>query len=45
MLVQSVIESISDPKRTGLGTGRFITTRLSFVAVPEASVPPATPMR
>ncbi len=39
VLVQSVIEAISDPKRTGLGTGRFITTRLSFVAVPETSVP------
>ena len=30
MLVQSVIEAISDPKRTGLGTGRFITTRLNL---------------
>ena len=26
VLVRSVIESISDPKRTGLGTGRFVTT-------------------
>jgi uncharacterized OB-fold protein len=41
VLVQSVIESITAPKRTGLGTGRFITTRLDFVAVPEASVPAA----
>jgi uncharacterized OB-fold protein/acyl dehydratase len=41
VLVQSVIEAISDPKRTGLGAGRFITTRLDYVAVPEASVPPA----
>ncbi len=41
VLVRSVIESVSDPKRTGLGTGRFLTTRLDFVAVPEADVPPA----
>ena len=27
VLARSVIESISDPKRTGLGSGRFITTR------------------
>ena len=40
LLVRSVIESISEPKRTGLGTGRFITTRQDFVAVPDASVPP-----
>ena len=39
VLVQSVIESITEPKRTGLGTGRFLTTRLDFVAVPDASVP------
>ena len=39
LLVRSVIEAISDPKRTGLGTGRFVTTRLDFVAVPDASVP------
>jgi uncharacterized OB-fold protein len=38
-LVQSVIESISDPKRTGLGTGRFVTSRQDFVAVPDADVP------
>jgi uncharacterized OB-fold protein len=38
----SVIEAISDPKRTGLGTGRFVTTRLDFVAVPEADVPEGT---
>jgi uncharacterized protein len=37
--VRSVIEAISDPKRTGLGTGRFITTRLDYVAVPDADVP------
>jgi uncharacterized OB-fold protein len=39
VLVRSVIESISDPKRTMLGTGRFVTTRLDYVAVPDASVP------
>ena len=38
LLVRSVIEAISDPKRTGLGTGRFITTRLDYVAVPDADV-------
>ena len=41
VLARSVIESISDPKRTGLGTGRFITTRQDYVAVPEADVPAA----
>jgi uncharacterized protein len=39
VLVRSVIETISEPKRTGLGTGRFITTRLDYVAVPDASAP------
>jgi uncharacterized OB-fold protein len=39
LLVRSVIESISQPKRTGLGTGRFVTTRQDYVAVPDASVP------
>jgi uncharacterized OB-fold protein len=39
LLVRSVIESISEPKRTGLGTGRFITTRQDFVAVPDSTVP------
>jgi len=39
LLVRSVIESISEPKRTGLGTGRFVTTRQDFVAVPDSSVP------
>ncbi len=38
LLVRSVIEAISDPKRTGLGTGRFITTRLDYVAVPDSDV-------
>jgi len=39
LLVSSVIEDISDPKRTGLGTGRFVTTRLEFTAVADATVP------
>jgi uncharacterized OB-fold protein len=39
LLVRSTIEAISDPKRTGLGTGRFITTRLEFTAVDDADVP------
>ena len=39
VLVRSFIESITDPKRTGLGTGRFVTTRQDYVAVPDASVP------
>jgi len=38
LLVRSVIEGITDPKRTGLGTGRFITTRLDFTAVADAEV-------
>jgi len=43
LLVREVIEAISDPKRTGLGTGRFVTTRLDFVARPDAEVPPGDP--
>jgi len=39
LLVSSTIESISDPKRTGLGTGRFVTTRLDFTAVADNEVP------
>jgi uncharacterized protein len=39
LLVRSVIEAISDPKRTGLGTGRFLTTRMDFTAVPDGDVP------
>jgi uncharacterized OB-fold protein/acyl dehydratase len=39
LLVRSVMESISEPKRTGLGTGRFITTRQDYVAVPDSAVP------
>ena len=41
VLMRSVIEAISDPKRTALGTGRFLTTRIDFVAVPDADVPPS----
>jgi 3-oxo-4,17-pregnadiene-20-carboxyl-CoA hydratase alpha subunit len=40
LLARSSIESISDPKRTALGTGRFLTTRLDFVSVPDSDVPP-----
>ncbi len=39
VLVRSVIESISDPKRTALGDGHFVTTRMDYVAVPDADVP------
>ena len=41
LLVRSIVESISEPKRTGLGTGRFVTTRMEFTAVPDAEVPHA----
>ncbi len=44
LVVRSVIESISDPKRTALGTGRFITNRLDYVAVPDADVPAGVPV-
>jgi uncharacterized OB-fold protein len=39
LLVRSVIESISEPKRTALGIGRFFTTLQEYVAVPDSSVP------
>ena len=39
LFVRTVIESISDPKRTGLGTGRFVTTRLDFTAISDNEVP------
>jgi uncharacterized protein len=39
LLVRSVIEDISEPKRTALGTGRFITTRLDYTAVLDTDVP------
>ena len=41
LFARSFIESISEPKRTGLGPGRFITTRLEFTATPDADVPEA----
>lgn len=37
VLARSVLEDVSAPKRTGLGEGRFVTTRTDFFAVPEAS--------
>lgn len=40
LVVSSVIESVSGVKETGLGTGRFATTRLDFVALPDADVGP-----
>jgi uncharacterized OB-fold protein len=39
LLVRSVIESITEPKRTALGIGRFFTTMQEYVAVPDAAVP------
>jgi uncharacterized OB-fold protein/acyl dehydratase len=39
LMVRSSIEDISEPKRTALGTGRFLTTRLEYRAVPNAEVP------
>jgi uncharacterized OB-fold protein len=33
-----VIESVSDVKTTALGAGRFVTTRVDFVAVDDAAV-------
>ena len=44
LVVRSVIESVSDPKRTGLGTGRFVTNRMDYVAVPDADVPAGVPV-
>ena len=44
LVVRSVIESISDPKRTALGTGRFVTNRMDYVAVPDADVPAGEPV-
>ncbi len=43
LVVRSVIESISEAKRTGLGTGRFVTTRMDFVALADAEVPAGSP--
>jgi uncharacterized OB-fold protein/acyl dehydratase len=41
LLARTVIEAISERKHTGLGTGRFYTTRYDFMAVPDADVPEA----
>ena len=38
VVMTSVIESISDVKTTGLGVGRFMTSRLDFLAVPDDSI-------
>jgi len=38
VLISSVIEAISDRKQTALGEGRFATSSLRFVAVPDESV-------
>jgi uncharacterized OB-fold protein len=38
VVVSSVIEAVSSVKKTGLGTGRFITTRLDFAAVSAQTV-------
>jgi uncharacterized protein len=39
LLARSYIEASTDPTRTRLGPGRFITTRFEFTAVPDAGVP------
>jgi uncharacterized OB-fold protein len=41
LFVCSILESVSDPKRTGLGTGRFVTTRMEFTAHSDLEVPEA----
>ncbi len=40
VVASSVIEDITEGKRTGLGDGRFVTTRVDFVAVPDVAVGP-----
>ncbi|HVX21518.1 MAG TPA: OB-fold domain-containing protein [Acidimicrobiales bacterium] len=40
VVVTSVIESISDVKKTALGVGRFFTSRLDYLAVPDSSLAP-----
>jgi uncharacterized protein len=40
VVMTSVIESVSDVKTTGLGVGRFMTSRLDFLAVPDDSIGP-----
>jgi uncharacterized protein len=39
LFVRSTLESISDPKRTALGTGRFVTTLMEFTALADNEVP------
>jgi uncharacterized protein len=39
VFVRSTLESVSEPKRTGLGTGRFVTTRMEFTAHSDLEVP------
>jgi uncharacterized OB-fold protein len=39
LFARTFIESISEPTRTRLGPGRFITTRHEFTAAPDAGVP------
>jgi uncharacterized OB-fold protein len=41
VFVRSILESVSEPKRTGLGTGRFVTTRMEFTAHSDLEVPEA----
>jgi len=41
LFARSFIDSISDPTRTRLGPGRFITTRFEFTAVRDDEVPEA----
>jgi uncharacterized OB-fold protein len=38
LLVKSSIDSISEPKQTGLGHGRFATSLMEFYAVPDQMV-------
>jgi uncharacterized OB-fold protein len=40
LVTQAFIEDVSGVKETGLGTGRFVTTRTDFRAVPEDSLRP-----
>jgi uncharacterized OB-fold protein len=40
LISTQVIEAISAEKKTGLGSGRFITTRTDYVAVPDDQVGP-----
>jgi uncharacterized protein len=41
VFVRSTLESVSEPKRTGLGTGRFVTTLMEFTAHSDLEVPEA----